>query len=354
MKFWCKEEDIMSSEVEKNIDIMQIASQLDRLDNSSNKRDARIKASIWNSFIKDKGGKVRQKDISTYEAVKYIRQYLNEEIKKTNKSKQDILAQWYSDNKNLNTMVQKTPELASYEFPIGKERNETIHLIETEMAKRKLDKSDVDMLYWMDKITNVSENYGIPKEILVAIISKETQFQKNVSKNAGKGAMQQTLIAIKDFFPTFKQSWTELYKNIDEKLLNDILYDKNAAGNIKKDKNGKPILKFKTPESLLSACAKDDGLSIEVGALIFKMQYAKAAAEKKYGKINYGNVAKTIDSLKSGAMKPSQAMNYNIISEAVENYNGNSKYKMDYKKDVVDSLRIERYNFSSPIIKKDK
>ena len=224
---------------------------------------------------------------------------------------------------------------------------ETIDILNIEIKKRKI--TDIDIQYWAAKIDNVSSQFDIPKEILISIIGRETKFKKNVASVNGRGAMQQTSIAIRDFFPGTDGSWSEIYKNIDEKLFNDILYKKDENGNILKDASGKPILKYKDSIELHRACANDDELSIKIGALLFKMQYAKAIAASKYGKATSTNVPKVIRQLKSGSI--SLASNDRYIAQAIQNYNGSKKNKYDYKRDVVDSLNCQQYDFSIPIIR---
>lgn len=231
--------------------------------------------------------------------------------------------------------------------PQQKASKETIDILNLEIKKGGL--KNVDIQYWATKIDNVSSQFNIPKEILISLIGRETEFKKNVASVNGRGAMQQTSIAIRDFFPGAKGNWSDIYKNIDEKLFNDILYKKDANGNILKDASGKPILKYKDSIELHRACANDDELSIKVGALLFKMQYAKAVARSKYGKANYTNVPKVVEQLKKGNISLSSNAQY--IANAIQNYNGNPKHKYDYKRAVVDSLNCQQYDFSIPIIR---
>lgn len=248
---------------------------------------------------------------------------------------------------------QAAPRPSSPSFPAHKydaqptELKETVDLINEEIKKRGL--RNIDITYWASRIENVSSQFDIPKEILVSIIGRETGFTKNVSSSNGRGAMQQTRIAISDIFPGAKGNWSDIYKNIDEKLFNDILYKKDANGNVLKDSSGKPIMKYRDARELHRACANDDELSIKVGALLFKMQYAKAVARSKYGKANYTNVPKVVEQLKKGNISLSSNAQY--IANAIQNYNGNPKHKYDYKRDVVDSLNCQQYDFSIPIIR---
>ena len=239
---------------------------------------------------------------------------------------------------------------------------EISELIKQEIAKSNIDKSKIDIAYWSEKIAAVSTNYNIPYELLVSIISRETKFSKNVSGKNGHGAMQLTTIAVKSFFPTTSAGWDKIYEQMDSKLMNDILYVKGKNGQFKTDSKGNKILKYKNPTELLRACGKDDELSMKVGTLIFEMKYAEAVAAQRYGKGTFENIPKVIAQLHSGDLKLSKSQNTSCLGAAIRNYNGNSAkimrngkliaVKDDYKREVMDSLKVNGYNFAEQIISK--
>ena len=79
----------------------QIAKKLDEADG---KKDGKISASIWNSFVKDKGGKEIKQFINVYDAMNSITTYAVKESKKSteNKSINQMATDWLKafDNKN--------------------------------------------------------------------------------------------------------------------------------------------------------------------------------------------------------------------------------------------------------------
>lgn len=65
------------------------------LDISDGKKDKKICASVWNEFVKDKGGKKIKYSISLENAMKSISVYLERESKRTGKSKEDLAVKWF-------------------------------------------------------------------------------------------------------------------------------------------------------------------------------------------------------------------------------------------------------------------
>lgn len=65
------------------------------LDVSDGKKDKKISASVWNEFVKDKGGKTIKYSISLENAMKSISVYLERESKRTGKSKEDLAVKWF-------------------------------------------------------------------------------------------------------------------------------------------------------------------------------------------------------------------------------------------------------------------
>ena len=65
------------------------------LDANDGKKDSRISASVWNEFVKDKGGKTIKHSISVENARKPISTYLDRISKETGRSKADLEAEWF-------------------------------------------------------------------------------------------------------------------------------------------------------------------------------------------------------------------------------------------------------------------
>lgn len=386
-----------------NLKAKQIAQELDRHDGKS---DNLITADTWNNVFKakEKGGKEIRSCISVFNAEKSIKTYLKRNAL-SESGRNDVGEAWLQDVVNpksgenpddppkngneqrtallsgiasytpapfveqpVSTAVYRGPEIviigdasaskrASEAFAKLKDASrDTESIIKQELAKKGIPESVVDIPYWSHRIATVSSKYSIPKEIIVSIISKETGFRKNIANSYGKGAMALTGIAIRSFFPSGQGNWNDIYQQLDNELLQDILYKKDANGDFIKDANGNYVLKYHSSQELLAACGKDDELSIKVGYLIFEMKYAEAVAEKKYGRSTYANVPKVIDQLKSGELTLTEEENIACVGQAVKNYNGCSTMvrrhgklvaiKDDYKRDVMDSLKVYGYNFA--------
>lgn len=383
----------------------QIAQRLDKLDGNT---DNFISSHAWNNIFgaKSKGGNEIRTKISVFNAEKSINNYLqkasnskneraniglnwfNALIEQTDENTEEIDAkkeipkkQNFADSNNsvlspiieraVSTAVYKVPEnIIAGDFSASKRTalaltKETdyvnkIHSIESlikkEIAKKGINESSIDISYWAERIARVSSEFDIPKEVMVSIISKETGFKKNVSNKNGKGAMALTGIAIRSFFPIGRGNWNDIYQQLNNDLLQDILYKKDSSGNMIKDSKGKPILKYKSSQELLMACGKDDELSMKVGSLIFEMKYAEAVATKKYGRATYANIPKVIRQLKNGEITLTESENKTCVGQAVKNYNGcntmirrNGKLiaiKDDYRRDVMDSLKVQGFNFA--------
>ena len=387
----------------------QIAQELNKKDGST--ADNRITAENWNIFAADKGGKSVEEFIEIPRAELSIYTYLKRNAN-NNKEREDLGEKWLNNLMEVTeepTVEMDVPEVvvtsnkrsvingirlpqnldrdfSSIELPISTsvakpavieptasrqlditaalrtEKSQKIDdLIKEEIRKRGLKEENIDIKYWEEKIQRVSTRFNIPEEILVAIISKETRFAKNVSCSNGKGAMQLTGIAIRSFFPGAQGSWFDLYKQMDNNLLEDILYKKDMFGKVIM-KDNKPVLKYNSWNELLTACGKDDELSIKVGSLIFEMKYVEAVAAEKFGRSTWANIPQAIEKLQSGEFELSENTNRRCISQAVRNYNGNNArirvrgtvmaVKDDYQRDVMDSLRNHGFDFAEPIIRK--
>lgn len=200
--------------------------------------------------------------------------------------------------------------------------------------------------YWTNLIDKVSSEFDIPKELLTAKVSREVNFVKGLVHNGQYGAMQIRHTAVKAMFPGAAGNWHDKYKELDEKLLNDILYKKDSKGNYIKDAKGNMVPKYSSWKELLEAC-KDDEISLKVGALYDKMQYAEYVTAKKYGpKKVYPNLSKTIKELKEKPISPQE--NLNNIKGMETRYNGSSAYG----KAITDSIIRMGFNFREQIIKR--
>ena len=193
---------------------------------------------------------------------------------------------------------------------------------------------NIDVPYWAEIIYKVSTKFNIPAELLISIIDKESngQFVKHLNSRNGAGPMQTTTIAIQDYFPTGR-GWHNLYKMMDEDLLNDVLYKDSAH---KKLRAG-------SASGLRNLAGQDDELGIKMGLLTFEMNYVKAVAAKVYGKANVVTVEKTIKGLKDGSIKLSEKDAQNCATKALKNYNS---VFQTYAPEVIDSLKTMGVRFA--------
>lgn len=157
--------------------------------------------------------------------------------------------------------------------------------------------------------------------MILTIIGKESFFEKNIGNKNGQGPMGVTGIAVRSFFPTVKNNWHSIYKEMNEPLLNEILYKKDANGKFIKDANDNFVLKYKTPEELRDACSKDDELGIKVGTLLYQMNYASAVGEHNFKVANWKTTLKAIKGLKDGSIKLNETDNKACLTTALKNYN---------------------------------
>lgn len=81
-----------------------LAQHLDSLDG---KQDGKISASVWNEFVKDKGGKTIKYSISIENAEKSISTYLSRNSK-ADKSKGELAAEWTI--KNMDKHIKTSPK----------------------------------------------------------------------------------------------------------------------------------------------------------------------------------------------------------------------------------------------------
>ena len=92
------------------------------LDSQDGKKDKKISASVWNDFVKDKGGKTIKNSISIENAKKSISIYLARESKRTGKSKENLAAKWFLDmgKSQSETLINKIGD--EMEAKLKKER----------------------------------------------------------------------------------------------------------------------------------------------------------------------------------------------------------------------------------------
>ena len=308
-----------------------------------------LKALIAKSCDKDQNGKLEKTDkfdeISIFNA-KYKEAILQE--KDYHVAKQDGISEYTPQVKeHKESTGEVDPEIASKikdAYAGSIEMSYVNNMINNEAQKRGVSLEDIDTNYWAEKIFSVAREYGVPAALLVSIIGQETngKFTKNENSKNGAGHMQITQITVADFFPKAEGNWNNIYKQMNEDLLNDILYKKDKNGNFIKDRKGDYVLKYPTPKALRDACAKDDELGIKVGLLCFEMKYVKAVAQKKYGKATYANIPKVIDGIQAGEITLSENENKNAIKTALKNYNS---VFQSYAATIVDSLEQHGLEF---------
>lgn len=258
------------------------------------------------------------------------------------------------------TVTEKAPKKETSKVAPGTNKTnvsivKTISLVNDEMGRKgvpieggkKFGKNFGSAEYWANLIDKVSSEFDFPKEILIAKVSKEVTFQKNKIAGDQHGCLQIRNTAVRAMFPGAPGNWHEKYKELDEKLLNDILYKKDDHGKFLKDANGKMIPKYSKWQDLLKDCNNDE-ISLKVGALYDKMQMAEALTAEKYGSRGiYKNLSKTITELKEKTnISPKE--NLNNIRKMETRYNGSSSYG----KAITDSIVRMGMDLSEPIIRK--
>ena len=181
--------------------------------------------------------------------------------------------------------------------------------------------------YWATETEKVAKANKLPACFFISIISQETHgnFQKNINSENGAGPMQVVKTSVRDFYPGAEKNRNEVYKLLNSKLLDEVLYT---------NKNGQKKLRYRNTESLRNACVNDE-YGMKVGLLIFQMKYVEAVSELKNISIK-----ESIKKLKNKSIKLSEQENKTAIKIALENYN--SVFK-SYAPNVIESL--EKYGF---------
>jgi hypothetical protein len=214
-----------------------------------------------------------------------------------------------------------------------------IHDMITSFGKVKKDSIDIDK--WANMIYDSSQNYNVPAELIVAIISRETGFKITNNVNNGSGPMQMTTIAVADFFPSKNNDWYKIYEMMDKNLLDSIVY---------KDNNHQR-LRAGDASTLRLMANKDLALGIRMGLLTFEMNFIKSVALMKFGKDGLKNkqakadskkIIKTIEGLKNGSIKLTKKEAKECVTFALQKYNTVFK---NYAPQLVDSLEQIGVNF---------
>lgn len=254
--------------------------------------------------------------------------------------KDDLMTQRYVAPQDNTRVARKEPI-----FPLQKASLKSANAVSTtDLIKKVAKGSNIDFPYWENLINNLSQQHGLPREIIVAIIAKETgrTFTKNCDGGAsGKGPMQITTAAVNAFFPTTKGNWNSYYKTMDNKLLSDTLYTDNSNKR----------LRYSSPQALRNACAKDDEYGIKVGILTFKMKYIEAIGSMKYSKLaGWKRPEKVLNDMKQGNISLNSAQTKQCVRNAAVNYNGSSK-KQQYGDEIMKMLEEMNFDFSQEIVK---
>ena len=245
--------------------------------------------------------------------------------------------------KNSSIFVAKQDAVKDYKpiisgsLNVTKKSNSTQTALEknVNMVVNEAKKWDVEISpqlaeYWATKTEKIAKANNLPTSLLISIISQETHgnFQKNINSKNGAGPMQVVETSVKDFFPGAKGNRMGVYKLLNPKLLDEVLYT---------NKNGQKTLRYSNTESLRNACANDDEYGMKVGLLIFQMKYVEAVS-----KLKDISLKESIEKLKNKSIKLSEQENKTAIKIALANYN--SVFR-SYAPNVVDSLRKHGFDF---------
>lgn len=191
------------------------------------------------------------------------------------------------------------------------------------MDKNKIDYTDADITYWADIIDKNAKASNLSKELLIALIQRETSFQKCIASKTGNGPLQVTSITVQDLFSDLNGGRLVHYNNMDKAMMDDILYKEDIGGN--------KVPRFNSYKELHEACAKDDNLGIKVGIMCFKMKFVETVAQKK--KIS---IADAISGLKDGSIDLSKSEQRFLIEKSLVNFN--SVFTDEYAKEILDSI----------------
>lgn len=191
------------------------------------------------------------------------------------------------------------------------------------MTQNKIKYSDFDLEYWAEIIDKNSKSSNLSKELLMALVQRETSFQKCIGSKTGNGPLQVTSVTVKDLFSDLNGGRLVHYNNMDKSMMDEILYKEDVAGN--------KVPRFNSYEALHDACANDDDLGMKVGIMCFKMKFVEVVARKKDI-----SIAEAIDGLKSGDIELSKKEQKSLIKRALVNFN--SVFTEEYAEAVLDSI----------------
>lgn len=204
-----------------------------------------------------------------------------------------------------------------------KEFNKLKETLAFVMEQSKIEYSDADLEYWAKIIDTNSKASHLSKELLIALVQRETAFQKCIGSKTGNGPLQVTSITVQDLYSDLNGGRLVHYNNMDKSMMDEILYKEDIAGN--------KVKRFNNYKELHAACAKDDDLGMKVGIMCFKMKFAEAVAKRKGV-----SIAEAIEGLKSGEIKLGKNEQHFLIKRSLINFN--SVFTDEYADVVLDSI----------------
>lgn len=238
--------------------------------------------------------------------------------------------------------IQYAIEVAKAATQEAFRKKQISNLVVDQAIEKKINPKEIDVEYWTNITYSTSESYNIPPEILVPITGKEGSFDKHVSNGYGRGPMGVTPATTAQIM-TQDRCWRPIVEALDEDLYKDIMYKKDKDGNFIKDSNGNFVRKYSTVKELNKACAEDDELSMKLGTFAFKLNYAKAVAEKLYGSDDYKKIGKVIEGMKNKEIKFTADENKELVTNALKRYN--TVFKR-YATKVINSMINRGINFA--------
>lgn len=286
-------------------------------------KDGKITGSVWNKFAKMCGaGQINNSDVLVQDkAMPLIKSCL---------SKATICVM-----KKINWLLDFT------DASMKKQKEAIASCIENEAKSHYVDKKTIDMKYWSDLVYKVSKKYNIPPEIVVAILSKESNGTFNISETNcenGSGPMQMTTSGAASFHPTEKGNWYDLYNKLDPKLTADTVGTKENP-------------RYTSARECKDECAKDAEYGTMAGILKFKGCYVDAVGMVVYGskQVTWANTQKALNGLQNGTIKLTNAQKEECMRLAFEIYNG-ADHKKSYAESCMQSLKGMNFDFNKEII----
>lgn len=191
------------------------------------------------------------------------------------------------------------------------------------MDFNKIEYTADDIDYWAKIIEENSRKSNLSKELLVALVQRETSFRKCIASKTGNGPLQVTSITVKDLFSDLNGGRLVHYNNMDRQMMDEILYKKDIAGN--------KVPRFNNYKELHRECATNDNLGMKVGIMCFKMKFAEAVASKKGISIE-----SAINGLKSGEIILSKSEQKSLVKRTLVSFN--SVFTNEYASAILDSI----------------